>query len=314
MRHLHLVPNNTKIDFVGWRWLGFAVTGITLVITVLAIWLQGFNLGIDFTGGVTIEAHKTDGDVDVGALREQLGAMDFGEVVIQTFGGPSDVSIRVKPSDATAGQEQQVIKQVTDALGPSYKINKTDSVGPKVSEELFNNGVIACLLSVLMIALYVAFRFEWQFGVAAFIATFHDVVVTAGFFAVTQLDFNLNAVAALLTLAGYSVNDTVIIFDRIRENRRKYKRMPLAELINLSTNQTLARTVMTSICVAVSVIPLVLYGGEALYGFSVAILFGVVIGTYSSIYVASALLLFMPDIGAMEKAAPPAGEGRAARP
>jgi preprotein translocase subunit SecF len=314
MRHLYLVPKNTKIDFVGWRWIGFSFTGISMIVTVLAIWLQGFNLGIDFTGGVTIEASKTDGDVDVGALRDQLGTMNFGEVVVQTFEGAKNVSIRVKPSDEMTGQEQEVVKQVTAALGPSYNILKTDSVGPKISEELFNNGVIACVLAVLMIALYVAFRFEWQFGVAAFVATFHDVLVTAGFFAITQLDFNLNAVAALLTLAGYSINDTVIIFDRIRENRRKYKKMPLGELINLSTNQTLSRTVMTSICTSLSVIPLVLFGGEALYGFSVAILFGVALGTYSSIYVASALLLYMPPIGSMEAVKPPPGEGQAARP
>ncbi len=320
MRHLRLVPNNTKIDFVGWRWLGFSVTALTMIITVFAIWFQGFNLGIDFTGGVTVDAHKKEGTIDVGAVRSHFADVGLPDAIIQTYGDtvggePVNVSIRVQPTDENTGNEQGVVKQVTDALGPDYEIRKAETVGPKVSEELFNNGVLACLLAIAMVAAYVALRFEWQFGVAAFIATFHDVIVTAGFFAVTQLDFDLNAVAALLTLAGYSVNDTVIIFDRIRENRRKYKRMPLGELINLSTNQTLARTVMTSVCVALSVIPLVLFGGDALYGFSVAILFGVVLGTYSSIYVASALLLLMPPIGSMEKAAPPAaGEGRAARP
>lgn len=319
MRHLHLVPQNTKIDFVKWRWIGFSVTAITMVITVLAIWLQGFNLGIDFTGGVTIDAQRTTGPVDVGAVRDQFAAIGYGDATIQTYGAtagepPTKVAIRLKPTEATVGNEQAVVNQAKAALGADFAILKVESVGPKISEELFNNGVWACLLAIAMVAAYVAIRFEWQFGVAAFVATFHDVIVTAGFFAVTQLDFDLNAVAALLTLAGYSVNDTVIIFDRIRENRRKYKRMPLAELINLSTNQTLPRTLMTSICVAISVIPLVIFGGDALYGFSVAILFGVVVGTYSSIYVASALLLYMPPIGAMEKATPPSGEGRPARP
>lgn len=320
MRHLHLVPKNTKIDFVGWRWVGFAVTGITMIITVVAIWLQGFNLGIDFTGGVVIDAKKIEGTIDVGALRDRFAEIGHGDAVIQTFsdtvgGDPVNVSIRLQPNEATAGNEQAVVDDVKAELeGGGYAINRIETVGPKISEELFNTGVVACLLAILIIAVYVWLRFEWQFAVAAFIATFHDVFVTAGFFAVTQIDFDLNAVAALLTLAGYSVNDTVIIFDRIRENRRKYKRMPLGELINLSTNQTLARTVMTSICVALSVIPIVLYGGEALYGFSVSILFGVAIGTYSSIYVASAILLYLPPIGSMEKAAPPAGEGRPARP
>ncbi len=321
MRHLHLVPNNTKIDFVGWRWLGFTLTGITMVITVLAIWLQGFNLGIDFTGGVVIDAHKKEGTIDVAAMRDRFAEIGHSDAVIQTFGDtvggdPVNVSIRLKPNDVTVGNEQALVEEVKAELEGSgqYDIRKIETVGPKISEELFNSGVLACVLAILMVALYVALRFEWQFGVAAFIATFHDVVVTAGFFAVTQLDFDLNAVAALLTLAGYSVNDTVIIFDRIRENRRKYKRMPLGELINLSTNQTLARTVMTSVCVALSVIPLVLFGGDALFGFSLAILFGVLVGTYSSIYVASALLLLMPPIGSMEKITPPAGEGQAARP
>ncbi len=321
MRHLRLVPNNTKIDFVGWRWLGFSVTGITLLITVLAIWLQGFNLGIDFTGGVVIDAHKQEGTVDVAAVRDRFAEMGHPDAVIQTFGDtvggePKNISIRLKPNTATVGNEQELVAEVKAELEANgeYQIRRTETVGPKISEELFNTGVIACLLAILGIAVYVWLRFEWQFAVAAFISTFHDVVVTAGFFAVTQLDFDLNAVAALLTLAGYSVNDTVVIFDRIRENRRKYKRMPLRELINLSTNQTLARTVMTSICTAAAVIPLVIWGGDALFGFAVAILFGIVIGTYSSIYVASAMLLYMKPIGTFEKAPPPADEGYAARP
>ena len=309
MRLLHIVPKNTKIDFVGLRWIGFAFTGLTMLITAASLTFWGFNLGIDFTGGVVIDAHKIEGAPDVAGLRDKLGNGDFGEVIIQGF-NEADVSIRVKPSAAMTGQEQKVAQMVRDALGPDYEVRRTDTVGPKVSDELFTNGVIACLLSVLMIAIYVAFRFEWQFGVAAFIATFHDVLITAGLFSVTRMDFNLNAVAALLTLAGYSINDTVVIFDRIRETRRKYKKMPIAELINLSTNQTLSRTVMTSVCTAISVIPIVLFGGEALFGFSVAILFGIAVGTYSSIYVASALLLYMPPIGAMEPAAAKPADAR----
>ena len=310
MRLLHIVPKNTKIDFVGLRWIGFAITGLSMLVTVAALSLMGFNLGIDFTGGGVIEAHKTDGEVQFDSMRDELTGMGFGEVALQEFGSASDVLIRVKPSAEREGQEQQIVAEIKDKLGASYEFRKVESVGPKISDELFTNGVIACLLSVLMIALYVAFRFEWQFGVAAFVATFHDVLITAGLFSLTQMDFNLASVAALLTLAGYSINDTVVIFDRIRENRRKYKKMPLGELINLSTNQTLSRTVMTSVCTAISVIPLVIFGGDALFGFSVAILFGIVVGTYSSIYVASALLLYMPAIGAMEPAAARAADAR----
>jgi preprotein translocase SecF subunit len=306
MRHLHLVPKHTKIDFVGLRWFGFAITGVTMAVAVLALVFWGLNLGIDFTGGVVVKAQKQDGVLDIGTLRSQMDTLGFGEVALQTFGAENEVLIRIQPTAGTQGQEQQVVSKITESLGSSYKILGQDVVGPKVSGELFRDGVIACVLAVFMIALYVAFRFEWQFGIAAFIATFHDVFVTVGLFAVTQMNFDLTSVAAVLTLAGYSINDTVVIFDRIRENRRKFKKMPLGELINVSTNQTLTRTVMTSICTAVSVIPIVIWGGDTLFGFAISILFGIVIGTYSSIYVASAMLLYMPTIGAMDKSAPPA--------
>lgn len=306
MRLLHLIPKHTKIDFVGLRWIGFAVTGLTLIATVVSLLVQGLNLGIDFTGGVVIQAHKTtQGAADIGEIRGKIDGLGFGEVALQNFGTDQDVLIRVQPSAEMAGQEQKVVEAIKSTLGGDYQFPKTDAVGPKVSDELFFNGTIASLLAVFFIAIYVAFRFEWQFGIAAFIATFHDVFIVVGLFSVTRITFDLSAVAAVLTLAGYSINDTVVIFDRIRENRRKFKRMDLGELINLSTNQTLARTVMTSVCTAVSIIPLVIYGGETLFGFSVAILFGIVTGTYSSIYVASALLLYMKPIGAMEKAAAP---------
>jgi preprotein translocase SecF subunit len=174
-------------------------------------------------------------------------------------------------------------------------------VGPKVSEELFHDGVVAMLLAVAMIAIYVSVRFEWQYGIGAAFATGHDVLVTAGMFSLLHLDFTLESVAALLTLAGYSINDTVVVFDRIRENRRKFKRMSLRDLINLSTNQTLTRTVLTSVATAISIIPLLLFGGPNLFDFSAAILFGIVVGTFSSIYVASALLLYLPaPAGAIE--------------
>ena len=306
---MEFFKTKTNFPFMGTRRRWYVISAIAIVAALTSFAFRGLNLGIDFTGGVVIDAHKIEGAPDVAGLRDKLGNGDFGEVIIQGF-NEADVSIRVKPSAAMTGQEQKVAQMVRDALGPDYEVRRTDTVGPKVSDELFTNGVIACLLSVLMIAIYVAFRFEWQFGVAAFIATFHDVLITAGLFSVTRMDFNLNAVAALLTLAGYSINDTVVIFDRIRENRRKYKKMPIAELINLSTNQTLSRTVMTSVCTAISVIPIVLFGGEALFGFSVAILFGIAVGTYSSIYVASALLLYMPPIGAMEPAAAKPADAR----
>lgn len=187
-------------------------------------------------------------------------------------------------------------------LGKGYDYRRADIVGPKVSQELFQDGVMAMLLAVVMIAIYVSVRFEWQYGIGAAFATGHDVLVTAGLFSLLHLDFTLESVAALLTLAGYSINDTVVIFDRIRENRRKFKRMSLRDLINLSTNQTLTRTILTSVATAISIIPLLLYGGPNLFDFSAAILFGIVVGTFSSVYVASALLLYLPaPAGAIEE-------------
>jgi len=209
--------------------------------------------------------------------------------------------IRVQPHVAKAGVDQNeldqaVVREIKGKLGPAYQYRRTEVVGPTVSNELLNDGILATILAVVMISVYVAVRFEWQYGVGALIATGHDVFVTAGFFSVVGLDFNINTVASLLLLAGYSINDTVVVFDRIRENRRKYKRMSLIDMINLSTNQIATRTTLVSAATALSVIPL-LFGGPVLVNFSVAILFGIVVGTFSSTYVAAMLLLYMPAVG-----------------
>lgn len=295
MARLTIIPDNTNIDFVGRRYVAFAVDGLLVVATILSLWFQGLNLGIDFTGGVVVEARSAQ-TIDVGALREKLGRLDFGEVAIQNFGSDKDVLIRVQPSSKVTGQEQEVADKIKAALGSGYTFNRIEAVGPKVSNELFQSGVIATVLAVLMIAAFVAFRFEWQFGIAGMLATGHDVLVAVGLYSLLQFDFNLTSVAALLLLAGYSINDTVVVFDRIRENRRKFKAMPLGDLINLSTNQTLSRTFLTSFTTALSVLPLLAFGGETLFGFAATILWGIIIGTYSSVFVASCLLLYMPAI------------------
>lgn len=287
--------DNPNFDFVGQRWIAFTVDGLLLLVALGSLWFQGLNLGIDFTGGIVIEAASTK-TVDVGALREKLDTLGFGEVAIQNFGTDKDVLIRVQPSDKLAGQEQEIADKIKGALGPDYRFDRVEAVGPKVSNELFQSGVIAALLAVVMIAVYVAFRFEWQFGISALLSNGHDVLMGVGLYSVFQIDFNLSSIAALLMLAGYSINETVIIFDRIRENRRKFKQMPLPDLINLSTNQTLGRTVKTSTTVALSLIPLAIFGGHALFGFSITMLWGIVSGTYSSVFVASSLLLYMPTI------------------
>ena len=286
---------NPNFDFVGRRWIAFTVDGLLLLAVLISLAVQGLNLGIDFTGGVLIEVQGTH-KVDVGEVRKKVEALGFGEVAVQSIGTENGILIRVPPVAKVANQEQEVANTIKKALGTEFKFNRVEAVGPKVSGELFQSGVIAAVLAVLMIAVYVAFRFEWQFGVAALLSNGHDVLMAVGLYSILQLDFNLASIAALLMLAGYSINETVIIFDRIRENRRKFKRTELGELINLSTNQTLARTMKTSATVALSLIPLALFGGDALFGFSITVLWGIVSGTYSSVFVASSLLLYMPPL------------------
>jgi preprotein translocase subunit SecF len=302
---LRFIPEATDIDFVGLRYIAFAIDGLLLLISVISITVQGFNLGIDFKGGVLMEV-KSPQVIQVSEIRRQIISLGFNDPVVQNFGGGecdhpvnSCVMIRVLPRQAKADENQNVIdQQVVNALraklGNHYSYRRTDVVGPKVSGELLHDGVVATLLAIAMIALYVSVRFEWQYGVGAAIATGHDVLVTAGLFSVLHLDFSLTSIAALLTLAGYSINDTVVVFDRIRENRRKYKRMKLGDLINLSTNQMVTRTILTSLATAMSLIPMYFFGGPALADFSGPILFGIVIGTFSSTYVAAALLLYLP--------------------
>ena len=300
------IAEATTGDFVKYRFWAFGVDGLLMVISIVAILWQGFNLGIDFTGGVLMEV-KSAQVIDIGKLRGDIIALGYNDPVVQTFGGGecdrpagSCASIRVQPREVAGVDQneadQAVVREIKAKLGAGYQYRRTEVVGPKVSGELLNKGILATILAVICISVYVAVRFEWQYGVGALIATGHDVFVTAGFFSVTHLDFNINTVAALLLLAGYSINDTVVVFDRLRENRRKYKRMSLVDMINLSTNQIATRTTLVSAATALSVIPL-LFGGPVLHNFSVAILFGILVGTFSSTYVAAMLLLYMPAVG-----------------
>jgi preprotein translocase subunit SecF len=306
---LRFIPETTNVNFVKFRFVAFAIDGLLVVISVISIWLHGFNLGIDFTGGVLIEV-KSAQVIDVARMRGQIIALGFNDPVVQTFGGGacdqpagSCAMIRVQPKTTASDADQASVRAIRTKLGAAYQYRRTEVVGPKVSGELLSDGILATILAIAMISIYVAVRFEWQYGVGALIATGHDVFVTAGFFSVLRLEFNIYTVASLLLLAGYSINDTVVVFDRIRENRRKYKRMSLVEMINLSTNQIATRTTLVSAATALSVIPL-LFGGPVLLNFSVAILFGIVVGTFSSTYVAAALLLYLPAVGGRGDAKP----------
>jgi preprotein translocase SecF subunit len=295
------------------RYYAFALDGLLVLVSIISIAFYGFNLGIDFKGGVLLEV-KAAQTIDIGKVRQDVGSLHFNDNQIQFIGGMaacdkpvhSCVLIRALPKADQSGEVAQA--QIKAKLGPAFSFRNAQVIGPKVSGELFRSGVYATILAIIAIAIWVAIRFEWQYGISAAIATGHDVFVTAGLFSFFHLDFTLTSIAALLTLAGYSINDTVVVFDRIRENRRKYKRMPLADLINLSTNQMLTRTILTSAATAISIIPLLLFGGPALFDFTAAILFGIVVGTFSSTYVAAALLLYLPaPAGAIDTPAPVPG-------
>jgi preprotein translocase subunit SecF len=299
---LRLIRDETKIDFIrGSRWV-VGASIVLFVLSLIAIPLEGINLGIDFRGGTVIMA-KTDAEPDVGAFRSALTSANLGEVAItrisdpasQIAGGASDgLMVRLGGgADADSAGDRLVseARAAMTSVDPSVRILSVETVGAKVSNELLFAGVGALLLSIGAILIYIWLRFEWQFAVGAVVAVAHDVVLTIGCFIVLNLEFNLTVVAALLTLIGYGINDTVVVFDRVRENLRRYKTMPLRDLLNLSINQTLARTVVTSLTTAIAIFAMLIFGGEVIRGFNIAMLWGVAIGTYSSIYVASLMVL-----------------------
>jgi len=292
MRHLRLIPSGTKIRFVERRNIFFVLSALLLVASVGLFAFKGLNYGIDFKGGILLDV-RTEGPADLAELRRTLGGLGIGEIALQEFGAPDDVLIRLQQQEGGEEAQQAAVSRVKEALGPSVEYRRTEFVGPKVSEELFRDGIYAVSAAILAILIYIWFRFEWQFGLAAVAALVHDVLSTIGIFSLLGLEFNLSTVAAVLTIAGYSINDTVVVFDRVRENLRKYKKMSLGELLNLSINQTLSRTLMTSVTTLLALGALYVLGGEVIRGFSFAMIWGVLIGTYSSICIAVPLLLYL---------------------
>jgi preprotein translocase SecF subunit len=310
MRRPRLVPDNTKIPFFRYRWIAFVWSLFVLVATIGLVAVSGLNLGIDFRGGVLLEV-RTPGLADLSLMRSTLGQLDLGDVSLQTAGGDDQVMIRAKaPEGDEAAQREAVarIKGALDqALGGGLSYQRAEFVGPKVSSELLMNSVWAILISLLGVLAYLWFRFEWQYGLGAILALAHDVSATIGIYAVTGIEFNLTSVAAVLTIVGYSLNDTVVIYDRVRENLRRYKAMPLEQLLDRSINETLARTMMTSLTTLVALLPLWLWGGEVIRGFTIIMIWGVIIGTYSTIYIATPVLYYL-NIRATETPKAPAGQ------
>jgi preprotein translocase subunit SecF len=292
-RPLIVIRKIPNIDFMGMHKLGFAFSALLTIGSIVLFLVQGLNYGIDFAGGTLIEVRSLNGPADLAGMRTTLNGLGLGEVSLQGFGSPNDVLIRVgrQPGDDKA--QSVAVDKVKQALGQGVEYRRTEVVGPKVGGELIKAGVIATVLALLAIAAYVWLRFEWQFGVGAMLSTLHDTLTTVGLFSLLQLEFNLTTLAAILTIAGYSVNDTVVIYDRMRETLRKYKTMELGALINKSLNETLSRTILTVSTVALVVLAFLYFGGAVLHGLSIAMLWGVVIGTYSSLFIAAPLLFYV---------------------
>lgn len=285
------LPYGTTFDFISKRIPAFVITLIIIAVSIGSLATRGLHYGIDFAGGILIEV-KTPGPADLATMRSTLSNLELGEVALQTFGKPDEVLLRVQEQEGGEREQLVALNKIKAALGSGYEYRRTEFVGPKVGQQLREGAVWAVGLSILGIAAYIWFRFEWQFAFGALISTFHDVIATFGIFSVTGMEFNLTTVAAVLTIAGYSINDTVVEYDRVRENLRKYKTMPLYDLLNLSINETLSRTILTGGTTLLAVIALYIFGGEVLKGFSFAMIFGVLIGTYSSIFVAMPVLIY----------------------
>ncbi len=288
---LSIVPANTSFDFVSRRRLAYPLSALLIILSVGAFLTQGLNFGIDFRGGILIEI-KTEGPANVAQLRATVGGLGLGEVQVQEFGAPDDVLIRVQQQDGSEAEQIQAINIIKDALGGQVtEYRRTEFVGPTVGAELISSAIWAVLLAIGAILIYIWFRFEWQFGIGAVFALTHDVLTTIGLFAITQLEFNLATVAAILTIAGYSINDTVVIYDRVREELRRYKKLDMPAVLNMAVNRTLSRTFMTSVTTLIALVALAIFGGTIIRDFAYAMIWGVVIGTYSSVFIAVPVLL-----------------------
>ena len=286
-------PHDLRVPFMRYKGIALTASIVLMLLSVAIFAVKGLNYGVDFKGGSLLEVQSMNGPANVPELREKLGKLGLGAVQIQEFGSATDVLIRVEQQPGGEAEQQAALKKVQDALAGQYSPRRTEVVGPAVSGELRFTGFIAVFVGLLAISAYVWFRFEWQFAVGVIVSLLHDVLLTIGIFSLFQLEFDLSIVAALLTILGYSVNDSVVVSDRIRENLRKFKRMELNELLNLSINETLSRTILTGCTAIVVLVALYIFGGEVIRNFNLAMLLGVLIGTYSSVFIAAPMLGYL---------------------
>ena len=292
---LRLVPEKTDIKFLAMRKVALVLSAVLLVASVALFFSRGLNYGIDFKGGVNLFMQAENGAAaDISRIRTISAATVVGEVKVKEFGEKTDVLISIEKQPGGSKEQNEALKAVQEALitaMPELKFQSSEVIGPQVSGELKRDGMIAVTIAIMAVLIYIWFRFEWQFGLGAVIALMHDILLTIGFFSITDLEFNLSIIAALLTIVGYSLNDTVVVYDRVRENVRKFRKMSMEGMLDLSLNQTLSRTMMTSVTTLVALGALFFLGGEVIRGFTAAMIWGVVVGTYSSVFVASPMLL-----------------------
>ncbi len=291
---LRIVPDDTHFDFMRFRRISFPVSAILSIVAIVLFFHPGLNLGIDFRGGTLMEIQTKSGPADLAKMRTALTGLNLGDMQLQQFGGPQDVLIRVAQQPGGEQAQQAAVEKIRGALGPDIDYRRIEVVGPRVSSELLSYGTLGIIVAIGAILIYLWFRFEWQFALGAMIANVHDLVLTLGFMSLMQVDFDLTSIAALLTILGYSLNDTVVIYDRIREMLRRYKKLPMTDLLNVSINSTLSRSIITHLTVTLALLALFLFGGHAIHSFVTTMMFGVVlVGTYTSVFIASPILIYL---------------------
>ncbi|MDB5595276.1 MAG: protein-export rane protein SecF [Hyphomicrobiales bacterium] len=293
MRTFRLAPDNMTFGFMRLRRMSYPFSALLSIVSVVMFLTWGLNFGIDFAGGTLVEVRAKSGTADLTSLRTLGDRLGLGEVEVQAFGGNTDATLRVRLQPGGDSAQQAAVDKVRGALGNDYEFRRVEVVGPRVSGELVQSGTLGVVLSIIAVLIYLWFRYEWQLAIAAVIATMHDLLLTVGFFAVTGLEFNITSIAAILTIVGLSLNETVVVLDRIREMMRKYKKLPIADMIDLSINAVLSRTIMTSTTTLLALLALVFFGGHVIQSFSLAMMWGVIVATYSSIFICSPILIYL---------------------